>query len=261
MGFKGPVQSRIVQAMIEFNRDDKTRLVRPDIITDNRAEWQLTGRLEFYLDVETIGNVFDDFHALPRRGSQNMIFMVGVGWVDPSDGSWHYRPFVAADLTKQSEARMLDSALLYIAEVIDSQKIDYTPVAYHWSRAEPVQFEKALSEHMDLTVYTDFTFVDMLSVFKDETVLIKGVYDFGLKSVSRGMARHGLIPDLYTTAITGGNDAMLRAHTCYRTAASRGVPVTTLVQFRHIITYNEVDCKIIWEIVKYLRSNHSAVSM
>lgn len=257
LGFNGPVQSRIVQTMLEFNRDDVKKLVRPDVIMDNRCGWQDPDRLEFYVDFETVSNVFDDLSALPRIGGRNMIFMVGVGWKCPIEHTWTYKSFVATALTKPAERDIIDGFLKYISEVIDQYDINYQPNVYHWSRCEPIQLMKALEEHAELTVYTDFNFVDLLGIFKDETILIKGVFDFSIKSVAKGLSQHNLIPDVYTGAVTGGSDAMLRAVTCYKTAASRGVDICTLVQFRHIITYNEVDCRVMEHIIEYLRQHHS----
>jgi len=256
LGLNGPIQSRIVQTMIEFNRDSASS-IRPDVVTNNVGEWQARDRLEFYVDFETVPNIFDDFTRLPYRGGVSMIFMIGVGYTAPGSSTWMYRTFTAKRLSKSDECDMLEQFLQYMTAVVDHYDVEYTPNVYHWSRAEPIQFTKALSEHVDVTVCVDFNFVDLLTVFKDDTILVRGVFDFGLKSVARGLASLGFIPDLYTGAVSGGSDAMLRAATCYKTAATRDVSVTTLIQFRQIVTYNEVDCKVMWYIVDYLRKNHT----
>lgn len=253
LGFKGPVQSRIVQAMLEHERQSNV-IVTPKSIDDNRGDWQ-RGALDFYVDFETVSSAFDDLSKFPRIGGQNMIFMIGVGYV--VRGKWYYRNFTAETLTRECEAKIMDAFLQHVHEVCDEYDIQYTPNVFHWSRAEPAQFLKALETHADLTVYCDFNFIDMLAVFKDSTILVKGVLDFSLKSVAKGLASHGLIPDMYSGSISNGGEAMFRAHTCYKTAGSRQVPITSLIQFKHIISYNEIDCKVIWEIVKYLRDNHA----
>ncbi len=253
LGFRGPVQSRIVEAMLRHQRQNRC-VVTPRHIEDNRNDWQ-TSALDFYVDFETVSSAFDDLEQFPRIGGNNAIFMIGVGYV--VDGKWHYRNFTADRATPECEAEILDKFLLYMQQVCDERGGDYVPNVYHWSQAEPSHFKRALETHADLTVYSDFNFVDMLGVFKDATVLIKDVLNFSLKSVAKGLAKHGLIPAMYSGSVTDGGDAMFRAYSCYKTAALQKKRVTSLIQFKHITSYNEIDCKVIWEIVKYLRTNHA----
>ena len=43
---------------------------------------------------------------------------------------------------------------------------------------------------------------------------------------------------------------------CDEEAKKKGVPMTDLPLIKEIGRYNEVDCKVMMEIVRYLRTNH-----
>jgi predicted RecB family nuclease len=53
--------------------------------------------------------------------------------------------------------------------------------------------------------------------------------------------------------MSDGFRAMLEAIKLYRThkPMNREEPI-----YKDIIDYNEVDCRVVWEIVNYLRANH-----
>ena len=50
---------------------------------------------------------------------------------------------------------------------------------------------------------------------------------------------------------------MVQAGDCYKKASLRQIPVLSLGNMQKIVKYNEVDCKMVREIINYLRLNHS----
>ena len=49
---------------------------------------------------------------------------------------------------------------------------------------------------------------------------------------------------------------MVGAWWCAEEAQRTGVPMSRIDLMQDIICYNEVDCKVMMEIVRYLRENH-----
>ena len=49
---------------------------------------------------------------------------------------------------------------------------------------------------------------------------------------------------------------MVGAWRCDEEAREKGVPMSQLPLMVEIARYNEVDCKVMMEIVRYLRANH-----
>ena len=53
-----------------------------------------------------------------------------------------------------------------------------------------------------------------------------------------------------------GQGAMVGAWHCDREAAEKGIRLAETELMREIPCYNEVDCRVMQEILKYLRENH-----
>ncbi len=98
---------------------------------------------------------------------------------------------------------------------------------------------------------------DFLSqVVRSQPVVVRGALDFGLKGVAKAMHSHALIDTIWGDGPTDGLGAMTGAWACAAEAAERGctMPETELMQ--EIARYNQVDCKAMMEIVRYLRGQH-----
>ena len=87
--------------------------------------------------------------------------------------------------------------------------------------------------------------------------MVSGALGFGLKAVARAMRRHDLIEtDWDDNNPVDGQGAMVGAWRCDAEARRLGIPMGELSLMKDIAAYNEVDCKAIMEIVRYLRVNH-----
>jgi hypothetical protein len=49
---------------------------------------------------------------------------------------------------------------------------------------------------------------------------------------------------------------MVGAWRCDEESKEQGVPMSQLPMMNEVARYNEVDCKVMMEIVRYLRANH-----
>ena len=66
------------------------------------------------------------------------------------------------------------------------------------------------------------------------------------------MRSHGMIQATIGSSCNSGMMAMVKAWQCYQSSPD---PVTSDTML-DIATYNEFDCKVLWEIMTYLRINH-----
>lgn len=151
---------------------------------------------------------------------------------------------------------------------------------FHWTDAELRFMEKAIeriktgkytNEHMSntsiiihnngnyLTEFIDefnnyVEYIDMCNVFIKEPIVIKGAYRFKLKQIGAAFYNHGYIKTKWENGkMSDGFKAMIEAIVLYR--ANTNI-TNENNSFNEIIKYNEIDCKVIFEIVTYLRSCH-----
>lgn len=101
---------------------------------------------------------------------------------------------------------------------------------------------------------SNIVWVDMCDIFQKEPIVIKGSFRFKLKHIGNAFYDNGLINTKWNNDnMSDGFKAMIKAIELYR---ENDIMTSSNRYFKQIINYNEVDCKIIWEIVRYLRNNH-----
>ena len=169
--------------------------MRPSKIRAAQDEWRNSGRVEFFVDFETVSDLADDMSRLPERGGQPLIFMIGCGHVE--DGAWRFGSFVVRDLTEAEEARIINGWLAHMAEVKSRLDPDgHDPTLFHWSPAEVTNFETAYNsakKRHDGNWPSPKWFDFLREVMWAEPVVVRGALAFGLKAVAKALHRHGLI--------------------------------------------------------------------
>ena len=96
----------------------------------------------------------------------------------------------------------------------------------------------------------------MLKVFKKEPIVINGALNFGLKNIAKAMFNNDMIDVIWDNEnpCSNGLTAMVLAWKTYQRRALTDIHESPVIQ--DIIKYNEMDCRVIWEIVNYLRNNN-----
>ena len=255
VGVTGEKRPYTLQRILEINRSSDGPPVQPARIRTAEQEWRENPPLEFYVDFETVNDLADDFSRIPQRGGQPLIFMIGCGHAE--DGEWAFASFTANSLTEPEEARIIDEWLAYMLAVRDRQWPDGgEPRVIHWSPAEVVTFESAYNAAKERHPERDWPsprWFDLLGkVMREEPVVVRGAFGFGLKAIAKAMHGHGLIDTLWADGPADGLGAMVGAWWCQ----DQGVPLTDLELMSEIVEYNEVDCRVMMEAVRYLRAAH-----
>jgi hypothetical protein len=132
---------------------------------------------------------------------------------------------------------------------------------YHWSKAEPIFFEKMLERQFDVMdekdhqMIGDIYFMDILDIFKYQPITIKGAYDFGLKTIANAMYRNGMINTIWENDLNGFT-VMLQIDKYNKEAIKLGLKLTDYQEVNDIITYNMIDCQVLAEIIVYLQNKY-----
>ena len=234
--------------------------VLPLRIEKTRNEWCITPDVEFYVDFEFCTDLNDDFANLPEKGGQPLIFMIGCGHVE--NGKWQFKSFITEDLSEEEEIRIIQDWIDYVHSVrdrLDPQSDN--PRLFHWSSAEVTALERAHNSarvrHQGDANWPQLGWYDLLQkVMRAEPIVIRGALGFGLKAVANAMHSHGLIETNWADSPVDGLGAMVGAWRCDEEARVKGVSMREVQLMDEIVRYNEVDCKVMMEIVRYLRANH-----
>ena len=259
VGVTGAKLAATLADLLAVNTDDGPA-VRPVRVAKTREEWHTAPNLEFFVDFEFCSDLNDDFSRLPEKGGQPLIFMVGCGHVE--DQEWKFKSFVVHHLTDEEELGIIREWVGHMGQV--RERLDpnnANPRLIHWSHAEPGvlggNYNSVRARHGESADWPELNWYDFLArVVREEPVVVRGALGFGLKTVANALHARGLIETNWTDSQVDGLGAMVGAWRCDAIAQEKGGSMTTLPLMEDIAHYNEVDCKVMMEIVRYLRSNH-----
>lgn len=230
----------LVDAILNTNRDKTNTLIFyktlnntiidpafPQLSNDNIFD---SSKLEYFIDFETIMN-----------NNHNYVYMIGLGHV--FNDIWHYKCFTLDKLDSESESKMYDDLLTYIDQTNKKYNITYQPMYYHWTAVEPYQLNKIVN-NLKLP-QNNIKWFDLYKYFKENVITIKGAFGHSLKTVGKALYQHKLINTFWDKNILSDNKIHIYAYEKY----IKNIPNN----FNQLINYNEVDCKIMFDILKVIR--------
>ncbi len=236
--------------------------VFPQKIENNDFKWKKSLPTDMFFDYETVNIDFINTHINIYDSSSTtgiIVFMIGVGYAE--QGVWKYKSFVMNNITPEEECRCMDEFTKFVTD--KTNEIDpikkYKRRLFHWSQAEISNLNtmNARYDNRWLNWEKDITFVDMYRVFLSEPINIKGSFGYSLKSVGNALFKLGKINLQWSdTDVTNGKNAMFIAAKIYQNKILERETRRDISLMQEIIQYNEVDCKMIYEIVQYFRLNH-----
>jgi hypothetical protein len=261
LGFKKGKVYDTLNKIISINRN-KNKLVLPNKILNNMINgkyWRTIHNtsLEFYLDFETInsnlGKVLIDNMNI---GYMNNIFIFQIGLGYCKNNMWIYKSFLAEKNEPLSELKMINQFWQYIEQIKKEMKMNNCHFV-HWYPAEPQCYQKLKYRILKLgSNIPDLEFMDLYQLFRNEPITVNGALNFSLKSIAKSLNTHKLIDTCWDTnnPCSNGLKAMLLAHKVYK-ESNCAIDETNYIM-ANIIHYNMVDCKVLWEIINYLRKKH-----
>jgi hypothetical protein len=248
-------KTEIIRQILKINSSSEKQNILPKKIKTKKYKWYKTYLNEFYIDFETFCDMPDDVNHTSSKHNGIYLFMIGVGF--EKNGNWIYKCFKCRDKTLLEERRIIKKFKKYInLNKIESKK---PTRLVHWSPAEKSILEKVLDRHKKLLKmwWDDILWTDLCDLFKSEPIVVKGATNFKLKTIARAMYSHKMIRTRYNDdGITNGMMASLSAQNYYKNLNLNNLnKLNNLNNLNEIISYNEIDCKVLWDILKFLRKN------
>ena len=260
LGISGEASTGQLDGVLAANRSS-TPVVLPDRIVVPDMTWRTKGQVELYVDFETVNSLDDDFGDLPAPGGQPLIFQVGCGWM--RDGDWHFDQWTADRLDEPSEVRMIDAFVKRIRGfVADADRPLDEARIFHWSPAEVSTLESAYNSatqrHPDKG-WPEMPWYDLLQqVVRPAPLTVTGAFAFGLKPIAKSLHAMGLIQTAWGDSVADGMGAMVAAWRVDDRISQVGGKLIDDPLMRAVAEYNEVDCRVMAEILSWLRAREDA---
>jgi hypothetical protein len=255
LGIGNEKEAALVDAVLAVNRNGGATIV-PARMTAAVEVWRHRAPVEAFVDFEFLPDLNDDFAAFPRKGGQALIFQIGCGTYREVD--WRFRQFTADELSLAAEARMIDGWLAHLHAIAKDAGCDVGDVRLvHWSPAETSNFERAYDNargrHPDRD-WPALAWFDLLhDVVQAEPLVVRGAFSFSLKPIARSLHALGHIKTHWGEGLADGAGAMAGAWNAAIEAKRKGVALDATEVMGEVARYNEVDCRVMAEILDFLR--------
>ena len=200
-----------------------------------------------------------------RRQHVGCVQHLGADWPEPEGNAVNLHLHRLADVLENrpdiGEALIIDEWIEHMESVRVRLAPEVNePILFHWSPAEVTNFQNAYNSAKDRHKehnWPSMQWFDFLGkVVREEPVVVKGAFAFGLKAVSTALHSQGLIETIWGDGPSDGLGAMVAAWWCDQEARRLDVPIGAIDLMGEVVEYNEVDCKVMMEIIQYLRANH-----
>jgi hypothetical protein len=250
-------RGEIIDKIIEINRPSSIALIYPDKIKNNMNNWNEKSIDDYYIDYETITNtLYND--NVDSNITSTTTFMIGIGYIwnkvdddlkslyniirSPTS-EWCYVCF-KMDRYESDDINIFKQMIEFLTRRSSSGKVRL----FHWCNIEESLFFKALPQLIN-NLKIEITWIDMYKVFIGEPIIIRGAFNFKLKTIGKELQRLKFIDINHDHHdIQDGFDAMINAITYYKN------PENNQNIIKNIEIYNNLDCMYIWKIVEFLRS-------
>ena len=257
LGFNPGKIASTIDKILEINRQNKV-IIRPNKIRYDKSNWYNRDKdiLEFYIDFETFNSNFGSIikNGIISYDSNQIIFMIGIGYM--KNNNWSFNTFYIEEKSYEAEEKMIKEWIEWMnKKLIKFGKKNCK--LYHWSHAEKSSLNNLWTRNNNLSkIPTDkFIFYDLLKVFTSEPVVIKGALDFSLKSIANSLYEHKLIESHWdkSNPCCNGLNAMTIAQELYLNKKDNE-DILNNELFLDIIRYNEIDCKVLENIHRFMRN-------
>jgi hypothetical protein len=249
LNIKGKKIAPVVNKFIEMNRPSESKIITPDSLQMNELS-NKDKSVEFYIDFETINDIFmkDSINIHNSHGYSDICFRISVGY--ELNNTYKFVAFKMKHYSLEEEKRIFCQFRDFIEKFRVKNK---TVKIFHWANAEQTFMNHANERHNGFLTQWMKTIelVDVCKIFIKTPIIIKGMFKFKLKEVAKAMYSHGMIQTKWDSdsEISDGLGAMMGAIEYYKDPKN----AKNKKMMKKIEHYNDIDTKVVWEIVKYLR--------
>lgn len=269
---EGGYVNNVLASILEINDSDNKEFFNPRIEESLNVELieliPPKNKPFIVLDFETSNNLNDEFDMLPEKGGDDFIFLIGITVAIPGENKnqeleyeYRYFPFVIDQLNIFDELKIFRKMIMLIDDLLKWLNIDRENerlTLNHWSPAERIFFDNLIDrqyEELDeneQAILDCIEFNDILYIFKQQPITIKGSYDFSLKTIGNALYNLGLIKTIWTSDLNGFN-VMIEMSKYNKEAEKLKLSLKDYKEVNEIILYNMIDCNVLAEIIVFLQ--------
>ncbi len=258
LGISGDITRQRIKTILEMNQYvpfDNVVFI-PDKLSIEIYNWRDITAKEAYVDFETIPYVILEDYSVKdipiTRHHGQFIYLIGMWYCSPNSG-WVYKTFTVDKINSVCEKTIMES----FTDFVLSNKITKL---YHWGKsAEPSMYRNSAIRNNINQELSYNIWCDMCTMFKNGNIGVKGAKTYGLKDIAKAMYNHKMIKHIWNNddGVSDGFGAMMAVWQINNELNKRNyTKISDDSRMNTVISYNLEDCRILHEIMNYLRKNH-----
>jgi len=254
----------IIDLILKVNRGETNSIIEPRKLKCSKLK---NNGIEFFIDIETYDKMIQNKNIEVSLPSNRVLFLAGVGYEE--DNKWKYKKFLLKE--NENEIDLISKMINFIDQKTDEYismnriKNNETVKIYHWGYYEFSYFYNLRNNRKVNQLICNYDFVNLNKLVKDNHIVVKGCMNYGLKDFSQALYDLKCIKTIWNTDCTNGINAMLEAIKYYDFYLTYNKLIDNAKikleneknridsVMEDIINYNEIDCKVLYEIVTFFR--------
>ena len=205
---------------------------------------------EYILDLESLIHLEEKSSYFDNIIDEDKAIVCIIGSIHLQNNIYKsFQDFTINDLSLQQEKIILQNWLNTLKTSDDN-----TIRIFHWGNAEKIYIQNLKNKYPDIQ-FPKILLIDLLHFFRNEPIIVKDAFNFGLKSVGKALYKHGFIKTTWE-GTDNGLDAMVRFKDIAEKNKDKNIPLKRYTEIKEIIQYNQIDCIVLMEIIQFLRAKY-----
>ena len=207
-------------------------------------------RIKNYTNIEILRNNKTQFivdFETTKINNKNITVIIGCLAIFP-DKTYEFKTFIPNTYNvEEEEYNILSEWINYMYSKTDSVLI------HHWGNAEKCIYNYILNKYnINDPKWKQIELNDMCELFKNEPIIIKGVYSYGLKEICKVLYNNNIIKNIWDDNDIDGKLAMIYLYEEIQKKPQKKLNQISII--KDIIFYNKIDCIVLYELLLYLKT-------
>ena len=240
----------IQEKIIHMNLQDEILIQPRRELTNNFKEILKFSDNEYILDIESLIHLEEKTNYFNDIIEKDKATICIIGSVHLQDNLFKsFQDFTINNLSIAEEKNIIINWLNSL-KACDNGFVKI----YHWGHAEKTYIHTMKSKFLDIR-FPKMILIDLLDFFKNEPIIIKDCFNFGLKNVGKALYNHKFISTTWDST-DNGLDAMIQFKEICEQNKDKNIPLKRYTDISDIVNYNRIDCIVLTEILMFLRKRY-----
>jgi len=239
----------IQEKIIHMNIQEEILITPRKTLSTNFTNILIPHNNEYVLDIENLLHLEEKFNYFNDIITEDKAQICIIGSVHIQDNIYKsFQDYTINNIFLEEEKKIVINWL----KSLKSSNNKYIYI-YHWGSAENTYINYLKNKYPDI-IWPRIILIDLLHFFRSEPIILKGLFNFGLKDIGKILYKNKFITTTWQDT-DNGLDAMIKFKQICENKKNN-IPLKRYNEITEIINYNKNDCLVLTEILMFLRKKY-----